>query len=161
MDNNLALTVKSALPLLQGGITYSDIAKMFLTIGYVSQAGNMYQQGVRLSKRMAIRLDIGHGQYHTFLNGIQLYTWDGGTPKMVAHRGDYYDFRWTDDGVNREIINVVKDYIKNEIQVQGVLGISDSDIKNKAYELVEETQMTTELIGNKALESNTPLCLKG
>ena len=147
MENKLALAVKSALPMLSGDITYNQAANMFLTPGYMSLAGNVYQQGVRLSRRMAVKFSIGHGYYHTFLNGIQVYMWDGGKPKMVAHRC-YSNFWWSESEAQRELKSVVKSYLLNESKLLGVHGISEADFNRLSDDLVGETRQTTALIGS-------------
>ena len=158
MENKLALAVKNALPQLSGNITYNEAANLFLTPGYVSQAGNMYQEGVRLSRRMAVKFSIGHGYYHTFLNGIQVYMWDGGKPKIVAHRC-YYNFWWSEQDAQRELKNVVKSYLVNESKLLGVHGISEADFNRLSDDLVGETRQTTALIGSQTMPSST-LCIE-
>ena len=157
MENKLALAVKSALPMLSGDITYNQAAKMFLTPGYMSLAGNVYQQGVRLSRRMAVKFSIGHGYYHTFLNGIQVYIWDGGKPKMVAHRC-YSNFWWSESEAQRELKSVVKSYLLNESKLLGVHGISEADFNRLSDDLVGETRQTTALIGSQIIPNT--LCLE-
>ena len=158
MENNLALAVKSALPQLAGNITYNHAANMFLTPGYMSLAGNVYQQGVRLSRRMAVKFDIGHGYCHTFLNGIQVYMWDEGKPKMVAHRC-YYNFWWSESAAQQELKSIVKNYLVNVSKLMNVLGITDSGFNNMTDELVGETRETTALIGVQTMpESNLRIC---
>jgi hypothetical protein len=160
MENSLTLTVKNALPQLAGSITYNDVPKMFLTPGYVSQAGNMYQEGVRLSRRMAVKFSIGHGYAHSFLNGIQVYVWDGSKPKMVAQR-TYSNFWWSERDTNLAVKDVVKEYLINESKVQGVNGISDKDFDKIASDLVGDALQTTVMLGNQVLTSNNVLQLKG
>ena len=157
MENKLALAVKSALPMLSGDITYNQAANMFLTPGYMSLAGNVYQQGVRLSRRMAVKFSIGHGYYHTFLNGIQVYMWDGGKPKMVAHRC-YSNFWWSESEAQRELKSVVKSYLLNESKLLGVHGISEADFNRLSDDLVGETRQTTALIGSQIIPNT--LCLE-
>ena len=157
MENKLALAVKSALPMLSGDITYNLAANMFLTPGYMSLAGNVYQQGVRLSRRMAVKFSIGHGYYHTFLNGIQVYMWDGGKPKMVAHRC-YSNFWWSESEAQRELKSVVKSYLLNESKLLGVHGISEADFNRLSDDLVGETRQTTALIGSQIIPNT--LCLE-
>lgn len=157
MENKLALAVKSALPMLSGDITYNQAANMFLTPGYMSLAGNVYQQGVRLSRRMAVKFSIGHGYYHTFLNGIQVYIWDGGKPKMVAHRC-YSNFWWSESEAQRELKSVVKSYLLNESNLLGVHGISEADFNRLSDDLVGETRQTTALIGSQIIPNT--LCLE-
>lgn len=157
MENKIALAVKNALPQLSGDITYNQAANMFLTPGYMSLAGNVYQQGVRLSRRMAVKFSIGHGYYHTFLNGIQVYIWDGGKPKMVAHRC-YSNFWWSESEPQRELKSVVKSYLLNESKLLGVHGISEADFNRLSDDLVGETRQTTALIGSQIIPNT--LCLE-
>ena len=157
MENKIALAVKNALPQLSGDITYNQAANMFLTPGYMSLAGNVYQQGVRLSRRMAVKFSIGHGYYHTFLNGIQVYIWDGGKPKMVAHRC-YSNFWWSESEAQRELKSVVKSYLLNESKLLGVHGISEADFNRLSDDLVGETRQTTALIGSQIIPNT--LCLE-
>lgn len=153
MENKLAVAVKNALPQLSGNITYNEAANLFLTPGYVSQAGNMYQEGVRLSRRMAVKFSIGHGIYHTFLNGIQVYMWDEGKPKMVAHK-DYNNFWWSESEAQRELKSVVKSYLVNESKLLGVHGVSETDFNRLSDDLVGETRQTTALIGSQTMPNN-------
>ena len=154
MENKIALAVKNALPQLSGDITYNQAANMFLTPGYMSLAGNVYQQGVRLSRRMAVKFSIGHGYYHTFLNGIQVYMWDGGKPKMVAHRC-YSNFWWSESEAQRELKSVIKSYLLNESKLLGVHGISEADFNRLSDDLVGETLQTTALIGSRTMPYST------
>ena len=158
MENNLAIAVKSALPMLSGNITYNQAANMFLTPGYMSLAGNVYQQGVRLSRRMAVKFDIGHGWCHSFLNGIQVYMWDDGKPKIVVHRC-YSNFWWSEYDAQQELKSVVKSYLVNESKLLGIHGITENDFSRLTDELVGETRKTTALIGAQTLpESKLSIC---
>lgn len=158
MENKIALAVKNALPQLSGDITYNQAANMFLSPGYMSLAGNVYQQGVRLSRRMAVKFSIGHGYYHTFLNGIQVYMWDGGKPKMVAHRC-YSNFWWSEIAAQRELKSVVKSFLLNESKLQGYHGITEAGFNQMTDELVGETRETTALIGSQTIPNST-LCIE-
>ena len=144
--------------MLSGNITYNQAANMFLTPGYMSLAGNVYQQGVRLSRRMAVKFDIGHGWCHSFLNGIQVYMWDDGKPKIVAHRC-YSNFWWSEYDAQQELKSVVKSYLVNESKLLGLHGITENDFSRLTDELVGETRKTTALIGAQTLpESKLSIC---
>ena len=58
-NNSLIVAAKSALPSLANNVTYNDAAKMFLSPEYTSAAGNTYQEGVRLSRFLAVDYSIG------------------------------------------------------------------------------------------------------
>lgn len=160
MNNALVLSAQKAFPQLACNVSYNQKAKMLLTPGYVSAAGNLYQEGVRLSKRLAVRFSIGHGWAHTFLNGIQLYAWDGVGLRVVAHRC-YDNFWWCEEAVRREVINIITSYLRTQLQIQGNYCVSEPDIRKLAINLVDDTQNTTELIGNHVAFGNAPLYLKG
>ena len=160
MNNALILSAQKALPQLACNVTYSQVAKMLLTPGYVSAAGNMYQEGVRISKRLAVRFSIGHGWAHTFMNGIQLYAWDGMSLRVVAHRC-YSNFWWCEEDIRREVISMITSYLRTQFQIQGIYCFSEADIRKLAVDLADDTQKTTELIGNHVVSDSTPLRLKG
>lgn len=155
MNNTLIRSAQKALPQLACNVTYNHVAKMLLTPGYVSAAGNMYQEGVRLSKRLAIKYSIGHGWAHTFMNGIQLFAWDGTGLRVVAHRC-YSNFWWCEEDIRREVISVVTSYLRTQLQLHGIYCVAETDIRQLAVELVDETQKTTELIGCSTTSGNAP-----
>jgi hypothetical protein len=160
MNNALILSAQNAFPQLAYNVTYNQVANMLLTPGYVSAAGNMYQEGVRLSKRLAVKFSIGHGWAHTFMNGIELYAWDGMNLRVVAHRC-YSNFWWCEEDIRAEVVSVVMSYLRTQSLIQGVYGIPDSEFRRMATELVNDTQKTTELIGSHSISGNVSLCLKG
>lgn len=103
MENSLVLsTVKSKLPSFNGtGIIYNDVARMFLTPAWVSNAGNAYQEGLRISDKIAVTYNIGHGYAHTFLNGIRLFRYEGGKTMLIGER-NFNNYWWNERDVNSE-----------------------------------------------------------
>lgn len=146
-NNSLIVAAKSALPSLANNVTYNDAAKMFLSPGYTSAAGNTYQEGVRLSRFLAVDYSIGHGWRHSFLNGVKLYIWDNNKPKLVAHRcfSSYY---LSQDAINRETVRIVKEHLKSSCKVLGLGNATDSELTKLSEALVSETMNTTQLIGH-------------
>ena len=146
-NNSLVVAAKSALPSLANNVTYNDAAKMFLSPGYTSAAGNTYQEGVRLSRFLAVDYSIGHGWRHSFLNGVKLYIWDNNKPKLVAHRcfSSYY---LSQDAINRETVRIVKEHLKSSCKVLGLGNATDSELTKLSEALVSETMNTTQLIGH-------------
>ena len=147
MENSLVLAAKSALPTLSGEITYSQAARMFLSPGYVSCAGNMYQEGLRLSRYIAVDYSIGHGYAHSFLNGIRLYTWDGNRPKLVAQRSFDCHF-WNQADVTEQTVKIVKEHLRSSCALLGLGNPSDAELRRLSESLVGETEKATCLIGS-------------
>ena len=146
-NNSLIVAAKSALPSLGKDITYSTAAKMFLSPGYTSAAGNTYQEGLRLSRYIAVDYSIGHGWCHSFLNSVKLYIWDNDKPKLVAHRcfSCYY---LSQEAINRETVSIVKEHLRNSCKILGLENATDSELARLSEALVSETMNTTQLIGH-------------
>ncbi len=147
MNNNALVTaVRSALPALGNNITYNQVAKMFLTPGYTSAAGNTYQEGLRLSKYLAVNFSIGHGYCHSFLNCIRLYIWDGQKPKLVKERF-FSCFFWNEEAARAETAEMLKEYLASSCRLLGLGNPTDSELTRLSETLVGETSRTTQLIG--------------
>ncbi len=153
MENTLVRTLNSALPQCSGNITYNDVAKMFCAPAYVAQSGNMYQEGLRISDRLAIKYSIGYGYCHVFMNGIQVYAYDGTKMKLVT-QGSYYNFWWNEADINAETARLVQEYLKSETKVLGIQGISESELSRQAKSLVDQARKNTETIGTRAIAAS-------
>ena len=82
---NLSRVVDTVFPTLSGSsLTYKAQKNIFITNGFTSAAGNTYYQGIRVSDRIAIKYNIGQGYYHTFLNGIEVFGYDGTKTKLIG-----------------------------------------------------------------------------
>lgn len=148
MENALVLsTAKSFLPAFNAnGVTYNDIAKMFITPAWCSIAGNAYQQGLRLSDKIAVTYNIGHGHTHTFLNGIRIFRYENGKTVLIGER--YFDCcKWSDCRVNSETVNLLTDCLESQCKVLG-FGTPDKDyVRQVAATFVDETVKGTKLLG--------------
>ncbi len=145
-SKSLIVAVKSALPSLAGNVTYSQAAKMFLTPGYVSAAGNMYQEGLRLSKYIIVKFSIGHGYSWSFLNGIKLYIWNGTKPKLVKQKL-FSCYFWSENAARQEAVKMVKEYLKDTCRMLHLERATDSEVLKLSEALVDEMVNTTKLIG--------------
>lgn len=149
MENNSLIlsTAKSFLPAFNAnGVTYNDIAKMFLTPAWCSIVGNAYQEGLRLSNKIAVTYSIGHGHTHSFLNGIRIFRYEDGKPVLIGERGFSSCF-WNDYSVNNETVNLLTDCLESQCRVLG-LGTPDMDyVRQVAATFVEETIKGTKLLG--------------
>ena len=146
-NNSLIVAAKSALPSLANNVTYNEAAKMFLSPGYQSQAGNVYQEGIRLSRHLAVDYSIGHGYCQSFLNGIRLYIWDNNRPKLVAHKC-FSSYFLSESAIKYETEVIVKEHLRNSCKMLGFENATDSQLTELSRALVSETQKTTQLIGH-------------
>lgn len=147
-------TVKNAFPAFNGGgATYNQISKLFLSAGWQSAAGNVYQEGVRISSNLVVKYSIGHGYYHTFMNGICLYAYNGKELKLIASDQSYYNFWWDEYNVKSQTVNLLSGVIENQCRIAGCKDASREEIRKIASAMVEDTIKYTEAIGNYALAS--------
>lgn len=144
--NSLIVAAKSALPSLGNNVAYNDAAKMFLSPGYTSAAGNTYQEGLRLSRYLAVDYSIGHGYCRSFLNGVRLYIWDNNKPKLVAHR-TFSCYFLSESAIKYETERIVREHLKSSCEVLGLGNATDSELTKLSKALVSETMNTTQLIG--------------
>lgn len=145
-DNALVLAVKSAFPSLGNNVTYNQAANMFLSPGYTSAAGNTYQQGLRLSRYLAIEFSICYGYCRTFLNGIRLYIWDNNTPKLVKQKL-YSSYFWSEAAAKSEVVDMLANYLRSSCRMLGLGTPTDSQLRQLSEALVGETTRATQLIG--------------
>ncbi|MCQ2287625.1 MAG: hypothetical protein MJZ74_00820 [Muribaculaceae bacterium] len=134
-NTSLARLVNDALPAVSGSsLTYNADRNMFLTTGYTSAAGNTYFQGIHLSNRLAIVFDIGIGYARTFLNGLQVYCFDGREKKLIGSRS-YACVFYTDSRAQREAAEVLLEYLMSQAKLVGAY-VSDSELEAFAQQQV-------------------------
>lgn len=135
MNTQLEKFVNTTLPAVSGSsVTYNKDRNMFLTAGYTSGMGHTYFQGIHLSDRVAIVLNIGEGGWGChplFLNGVTVYCFDG-TNKVIIGKWAPSSWEFYSDGLaNRVATDLLYDYLKSQTKMQGVC-ISDGELQNFA-----------------------------
>lgn len=148
-DNALIVAIKANLQSLPYKVTYNESVNMFLSSGYVSQAGNMYQEGVRRSQYFEFEYSIGHGWYTSFLNGIRLYIWDNDQRKCVESR-DFYSYFWSEEAVARNSIELLGEYLTSTCKTFRIAMPTGTQLKSISEQLFKETMATTKLLGHCA-----------
>jgi hypothetical protein len=111
-------------------LSVSADGKKLLTEGYTSNAGNTYFAAISLTGDFVIKQDIGQGWWHTFLNGLQIYTTNN---QLIAERHFhcqvYSDTFATEqaidmlteaimDAAKRQKIQVNRAQIENEVRTR-------------------------------------------
>ncbi|MBQ0024058.1 MAG: hypothetical protein KBT29_12590 [Prevotellaceae bacterium] len=138
MTTSLSRVVESALPALSGSsVTYNAQNNIFLTNGYTSAAGNTYYQGIRLSDRIIVSYNIGEGYAHTFLNGVNVYGFNGREKRLIGSRS-FNCYFFSESNAKREAIGIVTDYMKGQIKLMGA-SVESSQLEQFSEKLVEET----------------------
>lgn len=134
------LVAQMALPALSGAsVTYNPEKNIYLSMGYTSQAGNTYFKAVRFSDRLAVHYDVGQGYYHTFLNGITLFAWDG-TKAVIIGKKTWGGCNWcifSEDFAKNQTVKMLKNYLEGQaksmnqiVDEQQLLSFSRSMVNN-------------------------------
>ena len=137
INDSLPTIVERALPALSGSsVTYNKQNNIYLTDGYTSAAGNTYYQGIRLSNRIIITYSIGEGYIHTFLNGINIYGYNGQDKKLIASR-DFYCLYYSEYIGKYNSIYMLTNYLAGQARLTGS-SIDTGILRDFATKLVED-----------------------
>lgn len=146
MTTSLSRVVESSLPSLSGSsVTYNKQNNIFLTAGYTSAAGNTYYQGIRLSDRIIISYNIGEGYAYTFLNGVNVYGFNGKEKKLIGSRS-YYSQCFSERYAKKEAVEIVIEYMKGQAKMLGAY-VDGNQLEKFSEQLVEDTYNKMKLIG--------------
>ena len=148
-DHALILALKANLQSLPCNVTYNDSAKMFLSDGSVSQAGNLYQEGYRRSQYIEFEYSIGHAWYGSFLNAVRLYIWDNQKRKCVGNRV-FHAYFLSEDAVNRNSVDLLKEYTGSTCKIFRLGSPTEAQLMSVSQQLFQETIHTTQLIAHCA-----------
>lgn len=110
--------------------------RMFICDEYESASGNRYLRGFRFSNRIVIVEKVGLFHNWTYIDGLELYAFNGKKMVLVQKRDYDKEFR-SGDFVKRESESMVKDYLSGILRMQGGT-IDEDELNSKTKELVEE-----------------------
>lgn len=92
--------------------------KMFICDEYESQAGHRYYSGVRFCDRVVVRERVGLYHNFTYLDGIELYAFNGTNLQLVQKR--QYDKVYRSDALVRsESESMMRDYLAGASSLSG------------------------------------------
>lgn len=135
--NSLARLVEKSLPAMSGSkVSYNSKNNIFLTSGYTSAAGNTYYQGIRLSDRIVVKYNLGQGYKYLFLNGIQIYGFNGTGTTLLASRA-FLCTCFDESLAKRQCVDMVMSYLKGQMKLAGT-SVSESQLSQFADSLVGE-----------------------
>ena len=65
---------------------WNEGQKMFISSEYESAAGNRYYKGLRFCEQLAIVEQVGLYHTWTYIDGIEIYAFDGNKPRLIGKR---------------------------------------------------------------------------
>jgi hypothetical protein len=110
---------------------------MFVTKAYMSCAGNIYFKGIRLSEKIIVISDIGHGWLHTFLNAITIIINQNGQ-RQIAGAKYYHNHRYNEITIKNDAKKIIKDKLVEQAKLENV-SLDETWLNEFSNNLIEET----------------------
>lgn len=114
---------------------WDNSQKMFICDDYESKSGNRYYRGIRFCDRVVIVEKVGLYHNWTYIDGIELYAFDGEKPKLIQKR-DYDKVFREEEFIRAESEAMVRDYISGMLKANGN-SVPAKEIENQAKELID------------------------
>lgn len=114
---------------------WDDSQKMFICDEYESGNGHRYYRGIRFCERIVILEKVGLYHSWTYIDGIELYAFNGQKIELIQKR-DYDKIFRSDEFVRQESERMVKDYLTGVMKTQRVCTPAEQ-IAVQASELIE------------------------
>ena len=99
--------------------TWDNSQKMFICDEYESSSGHRYSRGIRFCDRIVILEKVGLYHSWTYIDGIELYAFNGQKMELIQKRD--YDMVFRDESFIREQSEqMVKDYLTGVMKTQRI-----------------------------------------
>ena len=113
---------------------WDNSQKMFICNEYESGNGHRYYLGIRFCDRIVIVEKVGLFHNWTYIDGIEIYAFNGQKMELIQKR-DYDKVFRNEDFIRQESEQMVKDYLSGVMKTQRIC-ISAEQIAAQASELV-------------------------
>ena len=120
---------RTAIPVWDNG------QKMFICNEMESLSGNRYYMGVRFCDRVAIVEHVGIYHNWTYLDGLDLYAFNGQRVELIQKK-EYDKVYRKEEIVRQEAEQMIVDYLKGMHKAKRVIVAAD-ELAQHAHELVE------------------------
>lgn len=133
---SLTSVVNSVIPLQKGvALTYNKENNILTTNGYTSLAGNTYFNGIRLSEKIILILNIGIGHTHTFINGIQILSAID-KQQVIAQTTLSIEY-YSEEKIKRIAKSMIFEKLKENALKEGVT-IDDESLSDFSQRIIED-----------------------
>lgn len=119
---------------------WNEGQKMFISSEYESAAGNRYYKGLRFCEQLAVVETVGLYHTWTYIDGIEIYSFDGKRPKLVGKRQYEKEFYKT-DFIKEQTQQMLMEYFRGQIKMQSA-NVPALQIEEKAKSVVERTYVS-------------------
>jgi hypothetical protein len=108
-QGKLSQAVSVFSPGMGNSVSYQQQHNVLVSAGNTSNAGNTYFSALRMSSAIVIKMDIGIGYAHSFLNGIYIYAADGS--KQLLKNRNYHCLYYSDAIARSEAVGLMQEAI--------------------------------------------------
>lgn len=119
---------------------WNEGQKMFISSEYESAAGNRYYRGIRFCEQIAIVETVGLYHTWTYIDGIEIYRFEGRKPKLIGKK-QFEKVFYNTDFIKEQTEQMVKEYLQGQIKLQGSF-VPALSIENEAKSVVERSYMS-------------------
>ena len=114
---------------------WDDSQKMFICNEYESANGHRYYLGVRFCERIVVVEKVGLYHSRTYIDGIELYAFNGQKMELIQKR-DYEKMFRSEAFIRQESEQMVRDYLFGVLKVQRIC-VPAEQIAKQAHELID------------------------
>ncbi len=114
---------------------WDNSQKMFICDEYESANGNRYYRGIRFCNRVVIVEKVGLYHNWTYIDGIELYAFNGNKLELIQKR-DYDKVFRKEEFIRAESERMVKDYLQGILKAQRA-SIPSAQLEKNAKELID------------------------
>lgn len=109
--------------------------KMFICDEYESANGNRYYRGIRFCDRVVIVEKVGLYHNWTYIDGIELYAFNGKKLQLIQKR-DYDKVHRKEEFIRAESESMVKDYLSGILKAQRT-SVPEKELINQSRALID------------------------
>ena len=130
--------------------TWDDSQKMFICSQYESANGHRYYLGIRFCDRIVIVEKVGLYHSWTYIDGIELYAFNGQKMELIQKR-DYDKVFRNEDFIRQESELMVKDYLAGVMKARSMyaplemLAAHAAELINGCYKSFLDSDYNTRL----------------
>ena len=114
--------------------TWDTAQKMFICDEYESETGNYYYRGIRFCDRIVIVEKVGLYHNWTYIDGIELYAFNGRKLELIQKKDYEKQFR-KEEFVKKESEEMVKNYLTATLKMHG-LSVPEKQVEENAQSLM-------------------------
>lgn len=114
---------------------WDNSQKMFICDEYESANGHRYYRGIRFCDRVVIVEKVGLYHNWTYIDGIELYAFNGKKLELIQKR-DYEKVFRKEEFIRSESEAMVRDYLSGILKAQRT-SISAEELESQAKSLIE------------------------